>query len=131
VTNAALLSGCEIDYGASGDQRLVTSAAALQHTAGLPAAGVDLSGRWSGQYSGAFHGTFTLTWTQTGSSLNGTIKLSNPHDTLAIHGTVSGTGIKFGSVGFATYTGSVFSNVMSGHYNTLRGGGSWNATKLS
>jgi hypothetical protein len=131
VTNAALLDGCEIDYGATGEERLASSAAALQQASGLPPARVDLSGRWSGQYSGAFNGTFTLTWTQTGTILNGTIKLSNPHDTLAIHGTVTGTGIKFGSVGFATYTGSVFSNVMSGHYNTPRGGGSWNATKLS
>jgi hypothetical protein len=131
VTNATLFIGCEIDFGATGDHRLASSAGALQHTAGLPPAKVDLSGRWSGQYSGAFNGTFTLTWHQTGPSLNGTIKLSNPRDTVRIHGTVSGTGIKFGSVGFATYSGSVFGNVMSGHYDTPRGGGSWSATKVS
>jgi hypothetical protein len=131
VTNATLLLGCEIDFGATGDHRLAISAGALQHTAGLPPAKVDLSGRWSGQYSGAFNGTFTLTWHQTGPRLNGTIKLSNPRDTVGIHGTVSGTGIKFGSVGFATYSGSVFGNVMSGHYDTPRGGGSWSATKVS
>jgi hypothetical protein len=131
VTNTALLLGCEIDFGATGDRRLAISAGALGRTAGLPPAKVDLSGRWSGQYSGAFNGTFTLSWTQSGSGLRGTIKLSNPRDTLGIHGTVSGTGIKFGSVGFATYSGSVLGNVMFGHYNTPRGGGSWSAIKVS
>ena len=40
-----------------------------------------LAGTWSGQYSGAYHGTFTLHWTQSGSNLNGTIKLSAPSGT--------------------------------------------------
>ena len=40
------------------------------------AASSSLSGGWSGKYSGAYHGTFTLHWTQSGSKLNGTIRLS-------------------------------------------------------
>ena len=37
VTNATLLVGCEIDYGATGDRRLATSTGTLQRGAGIPA----------------------------------------------------------------------------------------------
>ncbi len=57
-------------------------------------------------------------------------ELSNPHVTLGIDGVVSTTGIRFGTVGFATYSGAVSGNFMSGSSNTPRGGGSWSATKL-
>jgi hypothetical protein len=91
-----------------------------------------LSGTWSGVYGGAFHGTFILRWTQSKSSLNGTIKLSNPSSTLTVHGSLHGSAISFGTVGGPgiTYTGSVSQNKsMSGSYQTPNGGGSWSAKK--
>jgi von Willebrand factor type D domain len=127
----ALRVGCEIDFGATADHRLAAATRALEQAAGLPPASVDLSGRWSGQYSGAFQGTFTLNWQQSGSNLNGTIKLSNPRVTIAIRGTVSGRTIRFGNVGFVTYSGAVFGDSMSGKYRSPRGDGSWSATKNS
>jgi hypothetical protein len=92
---------------------------------------VDLSGTWTGSYSGPFTGTFTLTWQQSGSTLNGTIKLSSPPDTLHISGNVSGSGISFGAVGVVTYTGTVSGSSMSGSYVDVANGqtGSWSATK--
>jgi len=94
-----------------------------------------LAGTWSGHYSGAFSGTFTLHWTQTGTSLHGTITLSNPSGKYGISGgVVRGNAIKFGVVGAgATYTGSVSGSgkSMSGSYKTPRGGGSWSAHKAS
>ncbi len=88
-----------------------------------------LSGTWSGKYGGAYHGTFILRWKQSGSSLSGTIKLSNPSSTLIVHGTLHGTAIRFGTVGGAaiTYTGSVSGKSMSGSYKTPGGGGPWSA----
>jgi hypothetical protein len=94
-------------------------------------AAVDLSGTWTGMYSGPFNGTFTLTWQQSVSTLNGTIKLSSPPDTLHISGNVSGSGISFGAVGVVTYTGTVSGGSMSGSYTDVANGqmGSWSATK--
>jgi hypothetical protein len=67
VTNAALLGGCVVDVGATGQRQLAASAGAFQRAAGLPpTAPQGLSGRWSGEYSGALNGTFTLDWKQTG-----------------------------------------------------------------
>lgn len=92
-----------------------------------------LSGTWHGRYSGGYSGTFTLTWTQTGSALAGSIKLSNPAATLTIHGSLSGTSIRFGTVGAygITYTGAVNGSTMSGTYQVAggAGGGSWSASK--
>jgi hypothetical protein len=94
-----------------------------------------LTGTWAGQYSGSFNGTFTLNWTQKGSSLSGTIKLSDPDTTTPIHGSVDGGAIKFGTVGSTaiTYSGSVSGTSMSGSYqvNSANGsvGGSWHAAK--
>ena len=92
-----------------------------------------LSGRWSGRYSGAYSGTFDLNWQQSGSTLSGTIKLSNPGSTEKINGTVNGSSIKFGTVGGPgiTYSGSVSGSSMSGSYQTPGGGGPWSATKAS
>jgi hypothetical protein len=92
---------------------------------------VDLSGGWSGMYSGPFTGTFTLTWTQSGSSLDGTIHLSSPADTLHINGTVTGSAIGFGAVGVVTYSGTVSGTSMSGSYIDVANGqsGSWSANK--
>lgn len=93
-----------------------------------------MSGVWSGQYGGAFSGTFVLHWTQSGSSLSGTIKLSNPSSTLDVHGSLQGSSINFGTVGggdVITYTGTVSGKSMSGSYKTPKGGGSWSATKTS
>ena len=112
-----------------------TSAAPTTSTtsqSSTPAA-AGLSGTWDGHYSGGYVGTFTLIWQQTGSTLTGTIKLSNPPDTLPINGTVSGGAIRVGTVGSAaiTYSGSVSGGSMSGSY-TVAGssGGSWSATKM-
>ena len=91
-----------------------------------------LSGTWSGEYSGAYSGTFILNWTQSGSSLNGKIKISAPASTLKVNGTLAGSTIQFGTVGSLaiTYSGSVSASSMSGSY-TVGGaaGGSWKATK--
>lgn len=112
-----------------------TDSATSASTSAAPTtpAAAGLSGTWDGHYSGAYAGTFTLTWQQSGSVLSGTIKLSNPADTLPINGTVSGGRIRFGTVGSAaiTYTGSVSGSSMSGSY-TVGGaaGGSWSATKM-
>ena len=92
---------------------------------------VQLTGTWSGQYSGPFNGTFTLIWTQTGSKVDGTIKLSSPPDTLAINGNLTGNAISFGAVGVVTYTGTVNGKSMSGSYTDLANGqkGSWSASE--
>lgn len=101
------------------------------------AAATGLSGTWSGHYSGAFQGTFTLTWQQTQSKLNGTITLSSSPAAIPLNGTVSGSVIRFGTVGSLaiTYSGSVSGNAMSGTYQIHTGsgssGGPWSATKSS
>jgi hypothetical protein len=91
-----------------------------------------LSGTWSGEYSGAYSGTFILNWTQSGSSLNGKIKISAPPSTLKLNGTLAGSTIRFGTVGSLaiTYSGSVSGSSMSGNY-TVGGaaGGPWKASK--
>ena len=129
----ALRIGCEIDFGATGNHRLVIATRTLQHVAGLPSPTVNLSGRWSGQYSGRFNGTFRLSWKQSRAKLTGTIKLSNPRSTLSIRGVVSHNTIEFGDVGGVLYSGSVVGDSMSGTYRIPRvgGGGSWNAIKIS
>jgi len=112
-----------------------TPATSAPASTSAPAAGA-LSGKWSGMYSGAYSGSFILNWTQSGSKLSGTIQLSNPGDTLPIHGTVNGNAISFGTVGSTaiTYTGTVTGNSsMSGTYQVQGGngssGGPWSATK--
>ena len=96
------------------------------------AATSSLSGSWTGKYSGAYHGTFTLHWTQSGTKLNGTIRLSTSRGLLGLKGTVRGSSIKFGTVGGPgiTYSGSASGGSMSGHYQTPGGGGSWSAHRL-
>jgi hypothetical protein len=91
-----------------------------------------LAGTWSGSYSGAFSGTFVLKWKQSGSHLNGSIKLSFPRGRYSCTGQVHHGHITFGAVGAgATYKGSVSGRSMSGTYNTGKGGGSWSAHKMS
>ncbi|MGA8218934.1 MAG: hypothetical protein WB771_10230, partial [Solirubrobacterales bacterium] len=72
-------------------------------------------------------------WQQSGSTLSGTIKLSNSGGTEQINGTVNGSAIKFGTVGGPgiTYSGSVSGSSMSGSYQTPGGGGPWSASKTS
>ena len=96
------------------------------------AASSSLSGGWTGKYSGAYHGTFTLHWTQSGTKLNGTIRLSTSRGLLGLKGTVRGSSIKFGTVGgpAITYSGSASGRSMSGRYQTPGGGGSWSAHRL-
>ena len=91
-----------------------------------------LTGKWSGQYSGSYQGTFVLHWRQSGSKLGGTIAISNPPSTLAIHGSVTGGTIKFGTVGSLaiTYTGTVSGSSMSGTYHVGNAsGGPWSSSR--
>lgn len=91
-----------------------------------------LAGTWSGRYSGAVSGTFTLRWTQSGSTLRGSIKLSNPPGRYPITGAVHSGKISFGAVGVgATYTGTVSGRSMSGHWKSANRGGTWSARKTS
>ena len=96
---------------------------------------ITLAGSWSGRYSGAFQGTFTLTWKQSDGNLSGTIHLSDPGNTLALHGSVHGRVITFGTVGSLgiTYSGVAAGDSMSGHYQVQGGSGSatgqWSATR--
>ena len=114
----------------------VVAAAALlvgQLSSNAHASGTSLSGSWSGKYSGAYKGTFSLHWTQSGSKLNGTIRLSSSRGLLGLKGTVRGGSIRFGTVGGPgiTYTGSASGRSMSGRYQTPGGGGPWSAHKTS
>jgi hypothetical protein len=89
-----------------------------------------VAGTWKGTYSGAVTGTFTLRWTQTGSTLSGSITLSNPHGKYGITGRVRGGTISFGAVSVgATYKGTVSGKSMSGTWKSAQGGGSWSAGK--
>lgn len=111
-----------------------SSAPATTTTAG-GANTTGLSGSWTGQYGGSFQGTFKLNWQQSSSKLSGTIQLSNPPGSLAIHGSVNGSTISFGTVGSTaiTYSGSVSGNSMSGTYTVAAPngsvGGNWSASK--
>jgi hypothetical protein len=113
-----------------------TSAAVTATSSAAPpsssASASTLSGAWHGQYAGSFTGTFVLSWRQSGSVLSGIIALSTARGTFAIHGSVSGSTISFGTVGSSaiTYTGSLSGNSMSGTYQVAGGGsGTWSATK--
>jgi hypothetical protein len=111
------------------------SAAAAASTSATTA--TELAGKWSGTYGGAYQGTFILSWRQSGSKLSGTITISAPAGTLAIHGTVVGGAIRFGTVGSLaiTYSGTVSGNSMSGTYQVKAAsgaaGGPWQAAKTS
>ena len=70
---------------------ILIGALALAIFVGPPALGAGqrssgLSGTWSGSYSGTFHGTFTVQWTQSGTKLNGTIKLSTERSKVPLTG---------------------------------------------
>jgi hypothetical protein len=92
-----------------------------------------LGGKWKGHYSGAVSGHFTIRWKQTGTTLHGTIKLSNPGGKYAIDGGVRGKKIKFGAVTVgAKYKGKLHgTKKMSGTWTSGTGGGSWSAHKVS
>ena len=107
------------------------SIAALTHFSSMRST-PRLAGIWSGRYSGAVSGTFTLRWTQSGSTLRGSIKLSNPPGRYPISGTLRGSTISFGAVGVgATYTGTVSGKSMSGRWKSANRGGTWSARKTS
>jgi hypothetical protein len=120
-------------------KRQTTAPAAAAQATSAPASaaaavsGSALSGTWHGQYSGAYQGTFVLHWTQTGSKLNGRIHISNPPSVLPIHGTLTGSSIKFGTVGSyrITYSGTVSGGSMSGTWSITGAGqgGNWSASK--
>jgi hypothetical protein len=113
------------------------AAAAAATASATAASAAGLSGRWSGQYGGAYQGTFSLSWHQSGSKLNGTIKISDPPHSFPIHGTVKNGAISFGTVGSLaiTYSGSVIGNSMSGTYQVQAPNGAvsgpWSASKAS
>src|SRR3984957_11780995 len=146
VPAALLIAACSSSGSPTTTTSAPPAAAAVTTTSAAPSpsapaattnASSDLAGSWSGQYSGAYSGTFALTWTQSGSSLNGTIKISGFGDSPeTIQGTVDGSGIKFGTVGASnhvTYTGSFSGGSMSGNWQvtatTGSAGGSWSASK--
>jgi uncharacterized protein YukE len=112
-----------------------SSAPATTASTSAAAATGALSGSWTGQYGGSFQGTFKLNWQQSTSNLSGTIQLSNPPGSLAIHGSVNGSTISFGTVGSTdiTYTGSVSGSSMSGTYKVATpngsAGGTWSASR--
>ena len=92
----------------------------------------NVGGTWSGRYGGAVSGTFTLRWRQSGSTVKGSIKLSNPSGRYPISGTLRGNKISFGAVGVgATYTGTVSGRSMSGRWKSASRGGTWSARKTS
>jgi hypothetical protein len=142
---ALLLAGCAASHkDATAPTAQAPAVTAPSSSAASPAAAAatapatddsGLSGKWAGQYGGAFQGTFKLNWQQSGSSLTGRIKISDPATTVPIHGTVNGSAITFGTVGSTniTYSGSVSGNSMSGTYTvaTANGsaGGPWSASK--
>jgi hypothetical protein len=108
-----------------------TSTAAPTHSSSKQST-PKLAGTWSGRYSGAVSGTFTLRWTQSGSTLRGSIKLSNPPGRYPITGIVRGSKISFGAVGVgATYTGTISGTSMSGRWKSANRGGTWSARKTS
>lgn len=131
---ALVAAGCGSSSTTSTSTPATTPAAATPTTSTPVTAPATsgLSGTWSGEYSGAYSGTFILNWTQSGSSLNGNIKISAPPSTLKVNGTLAGSTIQFGTVGSLaiTYSGSVSGSSMSGSY-TVGGaaGGSWKANK--
>jgi len=94
---------------------------------------VKLGGKWKGTYGGAVSGHFTIHCKQTGTTLHGTIKLSNPSGTYAIDGGVRVTKIKFGALTVgARYKGVLHGTTkMSGTWTSASGGGSWSAHKVS
>ncbi len=97
-----------------------------------PAAAGPLTGTWNGQYGGSYQGTFVLHWHQKGSKLGGRIHISSPSSSLAIHGSVAGGSIQFGTVGSyeITYSGTVSGGSMSGTYKVGGAqGGNWSASK--
>ena len=115
---------------------LVLVLAVCGSTAAFGAVGgsrIGVAGTWAGTYSGSYSGRFTIHWKLSGSTLKGTIALSEPRGTYGIAGSVTRGAIKFGAVGVgATYTGTVVGAHMSGTYRTGNGGhGSWSARKTS
>ena len=132
---AASLAACSTSSSTTGNGKTAPPAKHSTSVASRPKTTSALSGKWSGRYSGSYNGTFKLRWRESGSALHGTITISNPLSTLAINGTVTGSSIKFGTVGSTaiTYTGTVSGTSMSGTYQVHGGaastGGPWNASK--
>ncbi len=135
---ALLLAACS-SSGTTGKTLTNTTAthsAAAQPPAAAassaPAAASPLTGTWNGHYGGSYQGTFVLHWHQKGSKLGGRIHISSPASSLAIHGSVAGGSIQFGTVGSyaITYSGTVSGGSMSGTYKVGGAqGGNWSASK--
>jgi hypothetical protein len=134
---ALLLAACSspATTGNTSAHTAATHAAAAQPAAAAssaPAAAAPLSGAWHGQYGGSYQGTFVIHWRQSGSKLGGRIHISNPASNLAIHGSLVGGAIQFGTVGSyaITYSGTVSGSSMSGNYKVGSSqGGNWSASK--
>jgi hypothetical protein len=136
VAIAACSSGPSSSSTPGGGTATTAPSAAAATQAAAPASSAtgasSLTGSWSGQYSGNYSGTFSLTWTESGSSLHGTIHISNPDQTMPINGTTNGDSIQFGTVGSTaiTYSGTVSGSSMSGNYQVGgSAGGPWSASK--
>jgi hypothetical protein len=134
VTLAACSSPASPATHAKPQAPVAAAAPATAASSPAPASAASpLTGKWAGHYGGSFQGTFSLHWHQSGSKLKGTIQLSDPGTSLPINGSVSGSTIRFGTVGSygITYSGTVSGNSMSGTYQVAngQGGGHWSANK--
>lgn len=91
---------------------------------------LNLSGTWEGLATGPFNGFITLTVTQTGKTLDGTITMSTPTETIHVTGDLSGNRITLEAVGVVTYDGTLSGSTISGSYTDLANGkaGTWSAT---
>lgn len=119
-----------------------TKAAATPADTSAPTAATSgLAGIWGGDYASTSTpgstGTFIIDWTQTGSTLGGTISVTNTPCVTegTITGTVEGEQITFGAVEGAysiAYEGTVSGDTMSGTYSSPSCGnaaGTWEAAK--
>ena len=126
----ALRVGCEIDFGATGDRRLVIATRALQQSAGLPPATVNLSGRWSGEYGGASRDVHPQLETVGTATERHDQALQSPYDPQHPRDRERRT-IRFGEVGGVAYSGALTGDSMSGTYRVQPRRRSWSATKIS
>ena len=126
---ATLCIAAVLALACSGTALAASRASSVHHP---PKPKSQLAGKWTGSYSGAVSGTFTIHWKQQGSTLTGTITLSNPSGKYGIGGSVKKGKIKFGAVSVgAKYKGKVSGTSMSGTWTSPRGGGNWSASKSS
>ena len=129
----ALLAGAVIALGGAAEGLATASTTHHHHRTHPKKKILQLGGIWTGSYTGGkFSGNFTLNWTQTGTKLDGSLKLSDPSGTYNCTGSINGSSVQFGAVSVgATYTGSVSSDgkSMSGNWKSPVDSGGWHASK--